>query len=246
MTGAATRSLKDGTYRVPRNASWPTTRRVTSAALRRRSRLDRRLPRHGDVDWTDRLHSATPTPPSPTTEAIVPAMAGSERDAVDAILDQWATERPDVDVSAIAVIGRISRLEKQLAAELARVFADGRARALGVRRPGERCVATGPPFELTVGEMLESMMLASGTITHRIDRLEGRGTRRTSTRPERRPSRACPTHRQPARRSSTRTIVDHAANEARLLSGLSPREQDQLAALLRRLHVTIDGLPTTE
>jgi hypothetical protein len=27
----------------------------------------------------------------------------TERDAVDAILDQWAAERPDVDVSAIAV-----------------------------------------------------------------------------------------------------------------------------------------------
>src|SRR4051812_2489872 len=101
-------------------------------------------------------------------------MAGSERDAVDAIIDQWATERPDVDTSAIAVIGRISRLEKKLAGELARVFA-----MHGLEHWEYDVLATlrraGTPFELTVGELLESMMLASGTISHRIDRLEARG-----------------------------------------------------------------------
>ena len=104
------------------------------------------------------------------------------------ILDQWAAERPDVDVSAIAVIGRISRLEKRLAAELARVFA-----LHGLEHWEYDVLATlrrsGAPFELTVGEMLDSMMLASGTISHRIDRLEGRGL--VERRPDRTTVESC-------------------------------------------------------
>ena len=87
-------------------------------------------------------------------------MAGGERDAVDVILEQWASERPDVDVSGIAIIGRISRLERMLASELARVFAQH-----GLESWEYDVLATlrrsGPPYELTVGEMLESMMLAA-------------------------------------------------------------------------------------
>ena len=171
-------------------------------------------------------------------------MPGSARDAVDAIIDQWAAERPDVDVSAIAVIGRISRLEKRLASELARVFA-----LHGLEHWEYDVLATlrrsGAPFELTVGEMLESMMLASGTISHRIDRLEGRGL--VERRPD--PNDGRVVRVRLSRTGKTlveRALVDHAANEERLLSGLSSREREQLAALLRRLQVTVDALPTTE
>jgi DNA-binding MarR family transcriptional regulator len=171
-------------------------------------------------------------------------MGGSERDAVDAILDQWAAERPDVDVSAIAVIGRISRLEKQLATELARVFA-----VHGLEHWEYDVLATlrrsGAPYELTVGEMLESMMLASGTISHRIDRLEGRGL--VERRPDPNDGRVVRVRLTRAGKALLeRALVDHAANESRLLSGLTSRERGQLAALLRRLQVTVDALPTTE
>jgi DNA-binding MarR family transcriptional regulator len=170
-------------------------------------------------------------------------VAATERDAVDAILDQWAAERPDVDVSAIAVIGRISRLEKKLAIELARVFATH-----GLEGWEYDVLATlrraGSPFELTVGELLDSMMLASGTISHRIDRLEGRGlVERRADKSDGRVVRVRLT--RAGRTLVDRAVVDHAANETRLLSGLSVREREQLAGLLRRLYVTLDALPTT-
>lgn len=170
-------------------------------------------------------------------------MAATERDAVDVILDQWAAERPDVDVSAIAVIGRISRLEKKLAVELARVFATH-----GLEGWEYDVLATlrraGSPFELTVGELLDSMMLASGTISHRIDRLEGRGlVERRADASDKRVVRVRLT--RAGRTLVDRAVVDHAANETRLLSGLSAREREQLAGLLRRLYVTLDALPTT-
>ena len=37
-----------------------------------------------------------------------------ERDDVDDILDQWKRERPDLDSSPIGLIGRTSRLAREL------------------------------------------------------------------------------------------------------------------------------------
>jgi len=160
-----------------------------------------------------------------------------ERDAVDVILEQWQRERPDVDVSAVGVIGRISRLERLLAADLARVFA-----LHGLEHWEYDVLATlrrsGEPYELTVGAMLESMMLASGTISHRIDRLEQRGyvVRRTGEQ-----DRRIVLVRLTAEglRVVESALIDHAANETRLLSGLSLRERAQLADLLRHLQLTL-------
>jgi DNA-binding MarR family transcriptional regulator len=93
--------------------------------------------------------------------------------------------------------------------------------------------------------MLASMMLASGTITHRIDRLERRGL--VERRPDPNDGRVVRVRLTRAGKSLLeRALVDHAANEERLLSGLTSRERAQLAALLRRLQVTLDALQTTE
>ena len=166
-----------------------------------------------------------------------------ERDAVDVILAQWAVERPDVDVSAIAVIGRISRLERLLAPELARVFAEHGLEAwqydvlATLRRSGK-------PYELTIGAMLDSMMLASGTISHRIDRLEQRGL--VERRPDPSDKRVVLVRLTTAgKRVVDAAIVDHAANETALLSGLAPRERAQLESLLRRLHLSLSARSTT-
>ena len=166
-----------------------------------------------------------------------------ERDAVDAILEQWAVERPDVDVSAIGVIGRISRLEKMLAPELARVFARH-----GLESWQYDVLATlrraGKPYELTVGALLDSMMLASGTITHRIDRLEQRGLVERRSDPN--DKRVVLVRLTAAgKKLVDATIVDHAANETELVSGLAPRERAELEALLRRLHVSLSERSTT-
>jgi DNA-binding MarR family transcriptional regulator len=93
--------------------------------------------------------------------------------------------------------------------------------------------------------MLESMKLASGTISHRIDRLEGRGL--VERRPDPNDGRVVRVRLTRAGKAlQERALVDHAANEERLLSGLQSREREQLAALLRRLQLSLDALPTTE
>ena len=49
----------------------------------------------------------------------------TDRDRVDAIIEQWQRERPDIDPLPIGVIGRISRLARDLEPRLDRVQTDG-------------------------------------------------------------------------------------------------------------------------
>src|SRR6185312_2674781 len=82
--------------------------------------------------------------------------------------------RPDLDVSPMGTIGRISRLARLLEPELNRVF-----RAHGLDRPAFDVLATlrraGPPHRLTPVELMRSSMITSGAVTQRLDRLESRG-----------------------------------------------------------------------
>src|SRR5947209_19402481 len=101
-------------------------------------------------------------------------MARSRHDAVDRITDQGRTVRPDLDVSPIEVIGRVSRLsrlaDRRLAADLARFGIEAwMYDVLAMLR------RSGPPFELTAGELVQQSMVTTGAITNRIDRLEQRG-----------------------------------------------------------------------
>ena len=159
------------------------------------------------------------------------------------IVEQWKAERPDIDASPMHVIGRISRLAADLDPLLAPVFTsrglgDGEFDVLAtLRRSGE-------PFELSPGELGASMMVTSGAVTKRIDRLERSGlvTRRVSEVDAR--ARLIRLTAE-GRRIVDEAVVDHVANEARLLSGLSAQERKTLAALLRKLGESIEALPSS-
>lgn len=155
-----------------------------------------------------------------------------EPDHVDAILEQWARERPDLDASPIGLIGRLHRLADVLNAELRAVFAEA---GLG---DGDFDVLVtlrrhGAPYELTPGELSASTMVTSSAVTKRIDRLERAGlVTRTVSDHDARSRRIRLTG--PGLELIDRLMPVHVANEQRLVSGLSERDRAQLAAILRR------------
>jgi len=155
-----------------------------------------------------------------------------ERDHVDGILDQWARERPDLDASPIGLIGRVHRIGDVLNVELRRLFAES---GLG---DGDFDVLVtlrrhGAPYELTPGELGASTMVTSSAVTKRIDRLERAGlVTRTVSSEDARSRRIRLTDQGFA--LVERLMAEHVANEQRLVSGLSQRDRDQLAAILRR------------
>jgi DNA-binding MarR family transcriptional regulator len=162
-----------------------------------------------------------------------------EPDHVDEILTQWARERPDLDASPIGLIGRLHRLADVLNVELRTVFAeeglgDGDFDVLVTLR------RHGAPYELTPSELGASTMVTSSAVTKRIDRLERGGlVTRTVSVADARSRRIRLTADGLA--LVDRMMARHVANEQRLVSGLTPAEQTQLAGLLRRWGQHLDS-----
>lgn len=160
-------------------------------------------------------------------------------DAVDDILEQWASERPELAAGALGVVLRVMSLSRSFAREAARALApvglelheyDALA---ALRRQGE-------PFELAATALAAETGLSSGAMTNRIDRLEQRGLVRR---------RADPADRRGVNVSLTaagQRVIDEAirlrlaAAEASL-GGLSGDEQRRLADLLRKLVLRAAG-----
>jgi DNA-binding MarR family transcriptional regulator len=160
------------------------------------------------------------------TRAVAP-------DHVDRIVDQWVEERPDLDPSPIRIIGRISRLSRSIDRRLKTVFDEHGLEAweydvlASLRR-------SGAPYELTAGQLLDALMITSGAVTNRIDRLEGRGLVRRSKAPE--DKRVVRIRLTAAGRAAIDAAVpDHLANEAGILAALGPGEVRQLERLLRKV-----------
>ena len=163
-------------------------------------------------------------------------MSEIETDRVDRIMAQWNRERPDIDVSPQAVIGRLHRLGSLLQESIDAVFAEfdlssGDFDVLAtLRRSGE-------PFENTAGELAAATMISSGGLTKRVDRLEQRGLVTRSPGTDSRVRRIALT-------PSGRDIVDaaldaHMVNERRLMAPIHD-DADQLAGLLRRWLLVFD------
>ena len=98
----------------------------------------------------------------------------AERDGVDVILEQWRRERPELDPSPIGVVGRISRLARELEQRLEAVY-----REHGLEPGWHDVLATlrrnGPPYRLRPTDFTGALMLTSSGTTKRLDRLEQAG-----------------------------------------------------------------------
>jgi DNA-binding MarR family transcriptional regulator len=155
------------------------------------------------------------------------------KDEIDRIVEQWQQESPELDVSPTHVLQRITRLGLLQEASFEEVMARhnltwGEYVVLAALRRG------GPPYAMNPTTLYASVILSSGGMTKRLDRLETAGL------VERRPDPADRRGRLVAltpkgKAAVDRAVVDHLANEQRLLAALSARERRTLSGLLRKL-----------
>jgi DNA-binding MarR family transcriptional regulator len=161
----------------------------------------------------------------------------TERDGVDTIIEQWRAARPDLDPSPIGVIGRISRLARELEARLEPVY-----KAHGLEPGWHDLLATlrrsGPPFALRPSDLTGTLMLTSSGTTKRLDKLEEAGLIARGPDPDDRRAILI-TLTQAGKDLIDGVTAAHLANEASLLDGLSAAEQRDLAALLRKLLLSL-------
>ncbi|MEV0143892.1 MULTISPECIES: MarR family transcriptional regulator [unclassified Nonomuraea] len=159
------------------------------------------------------------------------------RDGVDAIIAQWQMVRPDLDVSPMGVIGRLSRSSRLIERALKENFA-----AHGIEPWEFDVLATllraGPPHVLNAGELSAAAMVSSAALTNRIDRLMDKGLVDRAVDPDHR-RRVLVSLTDEGLRLVNTLVEQHLAYERRLLDGLDPADSDHLAALLRRLLVSL-------
>lgn len=158
---------------------------------------------------------------------------GSKSDRIDRLLSEWQAERPELDASAMAVIGRLLSIGRHLEAR-----ANAALKPLGLHYTDLDVLATlrrgGRPYRRTPTELRDSVLITSGAMTACLDRLEGNGLITRLADPlDRRSSAAELT-------SEGRKLIDKAiavrfqeAEEA--LTGLARAERSRLAVLLKKL-----------
>jgi DNA-binding MarR family transcriptional regulator len=159
------------------------------------------------------------------------------RDDVDAIIDQWRKVRPELDPSPIGIVGRVSRLARELEERLEPVY-----REHGLEPGWHDVLATlrraGEPYRLRVTDLTTSMMIGSSGTTKRLDRLERNGLIARSPDPNDRRGTLIELTPQGLELIDGVTAV-HLDNERELLGGLTASEQEALAALLRKLRLSL-------
>jgi DNA-binding MarR family transcriptional regulator len=154
-------------------------------------------------------------------------------DPTDDLLAGWDSARPDLDVGALQVTARLSRIGPHLARRQEAVFSRfylnrGEVGALSALR------IAGPPHRLSPTRLARGLLLSSAGVTSRIDRLERRGfVRRLADPDDRRGVIIELTDEGLAVVDAA--VAANTASERQLLARFEPDEIVELEGLLRKL-----------
>jgi DNA-binding MarR family transcriptional regulator len=154
-------------------------------------------------------------------------------DLTDRVLGGWRDARPDLEVGALQVTARLSRIGPLLARRQEAIFERfglnrGEVGALSALR------IAGPPYRLSPTRLGKGLMLSSAGVTSRIDRLERRGFVRRLPDPDDRRGVIVELTDQGME------VVDDAVaalaiSDRQLMERLDPEEVAQFEALLRKV-----------
>lgn len=160
-------------------------------------------------------------------------------DEVDRLVAAWRRERADLDLRPMEVLSRVSRLSHHLDRARRQAFTDHGIESweFDVLAALRRARA---PYQLSPGQLLTQTLVTSGTMTNRIDRLEGRGLVKRLPDPHDR--RGVLVRLTAAGRASVdAAFADLLDRERELLAALPATDRATLADLLRRLVTPFDN-----
>lgn len=168
--------------------------------------------------------------------------APMKHDRIDKILEQWQQESPQLDVSALAVVGRVLRIARLLEKHRETVLAD-----YGLNLWSFGVLATlrrqGPPYQLKPTDFYSLLMLTSGAMTNRIDRLEQNGlVKRIRDPDDRRSVSAQLTPKGIELTDTVMPVLFEKENQLLAYAQLTKTETQTFIKLLRRFLVSLDGI----
>jgi DNA-binding MarR family transcriptional regulator len=158
-------------------------------------------------------------------------------DPVDQVVAQWQRERPDLDPSPIALLGRLHRAYLRYQSVISKGFDKH-----GVNSASFDVLAAlrraGAPYRKTGTQLANDSLLSSAGVTFRLDRLEQAGLiERQRDLEDRRVVFSALT--EAGLRVIDTAIEDHLDTEHQMLAGLTLAERTELARLLAKLEASI-------
>ena len=160
-------------------------------------------------------------------------------DDIERLVAQWAKEKPELDTEPMAIMGRLLRIAKNMEMQVALLHKQydltlGEFDVLAtLRRSGEQ-------FWLTPSELIDSMMLTSGAMTNRLDKLISKGL-------------IARQHNQSDRRSFPvqltdkgfllieKIIEEHVQVQHSLVKGMSKAQKQQINQSLKSLMFELES-----
>ena len=192
------------------------------------------------TQWRN-LYSPSSTPDFPNWQQVHPSIDSlarmeNNRDEVDRLIAAWKRERPDADLSPLAILSRITRISRHL--DLARrdAFAELETWGFDVLAALRRA---GAPHTLSPSQLMQETMVSSGTMTNRLDRLEE--LKLITREPDPSDGRGSIVSLTALGMKKVDLALDQLIkNERTFLTDLNKVEQEQLADLLSRLAANFD------
>ncbi|MDA8862750.1 MarR family transcriptional regulator [Pontimonas sp.] len=160
-------------------------------------------------------------------------------DDVDRIVEAWSRERPDLDITPLEVLSRVTRIAKRVDKYRREAFKASHLESwefdvlAALRRAGA-------PYQLSPKSLMAETLVSSGAMTHRLRKLEARGFITRSSDPD--DGRGVVVRLMP----SGRDAVDLAFStlieaEHSLITALAPAEQATVARALRSLSLNVEN-----
>lgn len=154
-------------------------------------------------------------------------------DLVDQVISQWTTQCPTQDFAAMSVVARLFRLNAFATRDVNRTF-----RQHNLHQGEFDVLATlyrsGAPHAMNPQKLVEALLLTSGAMTNRLDRLEQAGLLVRNPNPQDRRGIIVSLTAEGLRLIKV-VLKEYLTDLNELLDPLSAAERRQLAGLLKKL-----------
>ncbi|MFI9587326.1 MarR family winged helix-turn-helix transcriptional regulator [Streptomyces sp. NPDC052236] len=154
-------------------------------------------------------------------------MSESGANLMGQIVEGWLRERPDLDMSALAIVGRLSFVAETVIGPAGRRAVERHGVGKGDFDVLATLRRTGAPYTLSPSALSAALMMSRAGMTKRLDRLEKAGlVERTLDADDRRSFRITLT--DDGRRVADAALTELAATLTSLIAGLTDEELDGL------------------
>jgi len=162
----------------------------------------------------------------------------SKDDLIDSLINEWQQERPQLDSSAMEIVGRILKLSKILEKSASKALS-----SYGIHYTDLDVLATikrsGTPYELTPSQLIKSVLITSGAMTALLNRLTKLELIYRSQ--DSKDGRIKLVGLTPKGSKLIDKAIETRFNEAKdSISVLNKKENTELSALLKKLLISMD------